>query len=66
MLRGSVAPVGWSSIVVGYRERRYSDSTDVRWALIEPLLRPGKTGGRPEKHRRRDIVDVTLYVVGTG
>lgn len=49
------------------RERRYpSDLTDAQWALIEPLLPPVKTGGRPEKHRRRDIVDAILYVVRTG
>ena len=49
------------------RDRRYpSDLTDAQWALIEPLLPPVKTGGRPEKHRRRDIVDAVLYVVRTG
>lgn len=49
------------------RERRYpSDLTDAQWALIEPLLPPPKTGGRPEKHPRRDIVDAILYVVRTG
>jgi transposase len=31
-----------------------------------PLLPPVKTGGRPEKHPRRAIVDAILYVVRTG
>jgi hypothetical protein len=49
------------------RERRYpSDLTDAQWVLIEPLLPPVKTGGRPEKHPRRDVVDAILYVVRTG
>jgi transposase len=49
------------------RERRYpSDLTDAQWALIEPLLPRAKTGGRREKHPRRDIVDAILYVVRTG
>ncbi|WP_061290979.1 IS5 family transposase [Herbidospora cretacea] len=49
------------------RERRYpSDLTDAQWALIEPLLPAPSTGGRPEKHPRRDIVDAILYVVRTG
>lgn len=49
------------------RDRRYpSDLTDAEWALIEPLLPPPRTGGRPEKHSRRDIVDAILYVVRTG
>jgi transposase len=49
------------------RRRRYpSDLTDDQWELIEPLLPPVKTGGRPEKHPRQTIVDAILYVVRTG
>jgi transposase len=49
------------------RQRRYpSDLTDAQWALIELLLPAPNTGGRPEKHPRRDIVDAILYVVRTG
>lgn len=43
-----------------------SDLTDDQWALIEPLLPPANTGGRPEKHPRRDVVGAILYVVRTG
>jgi transposase len=32
-------------------------------ALIEPLLPAVNTGGRPEKHPRRAVVDAILYVV---
>lgn len=33
------------------RPQRYpSDTSDEQWAVIEPLLPPVKTGGRPEKH----------------
>ena len=49
------------------RQQRYpSDTSDEQWALIEPLLPAVKTGGRPEKHSRRAIVDGILYVVRTG
>jgi transposase len=34
--------------------------------MIEPLLPQVNTGGRPEKHPRRAIVDAILYVVRTG
>ena len=34
--------------------------------MIEPLLPPVNTGGRPEKHPRRAVVDAILYVVRTG
>ena len=49
------------------RSRRYpSDTSDEQWAVIEPLLPPVRTGGRPEKHPRRAVVDAILYVVRTG
>jgi transposase len=34
--------------------------------LIEPVLPEARTGGRPEKHPRRAVVDAILYVVRTG
>jgi len=43
-----------------------SDTSDEQWAIIEPLLPPVRTGGRPEKHPRRAIVDAILYVVRAG
>jgi transposase len=43
-----------------------SDLTDEQWALVEPLLPPAGSGGRPEKHERRAVVDAVLYVVRTG
>jgi transposase len=43
-----------------------SDLTDQQWELVEPLLPAPKSGGRPEKHPRRLIVDAILYVVRTG
>ena len=43
-----------------------SDPTDQQWQLVEPLLPAPTSGGRPEKHPRRLIVDAILYVVRTG
>ena len=49
------------------RARQYpSDTSDEQWEVIEPLLPPVNTGGRPEKHPRRAVVDAILYVVRTG
>lgn len=53
------------------RPRRYpSDMTDTEWALIQPLLpAPAAqtcSGGHPEKHPRRDIVDALRYLVDNG
>ncbi|MGN9847380.1 transposase, partial [Nonomuraea sp. H19] len=39
-----------------------SNLTDAQWELIEPLLPEPNTGGRPEKHPRRKIVNAILYV----
>jgi transposase len=50
-----------------HRPRRYpSDTSDEQWAVIEPVLPQVNTGGRPEKHPRRAIVDAILYVVRAG
>ena len=53
------------------RPRRYpSDATDGEWALIAPLLpvpaSQTATGGRPETHRRRVVVDAIRYVIHNG
>src|SRR3954453_5426487 len=48
------------------RSRYPSDTSDEQWALIEPLLPEPRSGGRPEKHPRRAVVDAILYVVRTG
>ncbi len=47
-------------------DRYPSDLTDAQWELIEPLLPEPNTGGRPEKHSRREIVNAILYVVRSG
>ncbi|MFI7223850.1 IS5 family transposase [Nonomuraea angiospora] len=47
-------------------DRYPSDLTDDQWELIEPLLPASNTGGRPEKHPRREIVNAILYVVRSG
>jgi transposase len=52
--------------VVTQQAKYPSDTSDEQWELIEPLLPPVNTGGRPEKHSRRAIVDAILYVVRTG
>ncbi|TXK42152.1 transposase [Nonomuraea sp. C10] len=43
-----------------------SDLTDTQWELVAPLLPEPNTGGRPEKHPRRKIVNAILYVVRSG
>ena len=43
-----------------------TDLTDEQWALIEPLLPPPSTDGRPEKHPHREIVNAISYVLRTG
>lgn len=47
--------------------RRYpSDLTDAEWAILEPLIPPPKSGGRPAQHSRRELVDAMSYVLRTG
>jgi putative transposase len=53
------------------RARRYpTDLTDAQWAILAPLLpepacqRP--SGGRPELHHRRAVIDAIFYLVDNG
>lgn len=43
-----------------------SDVTDAQWALIEPLLPPAPTGGRPRTTDMRDVVNAIFYILRTG
>jgi len=43
--------------------------TDAEWALVAPLIptgQPGRRGGRPARHSRRDIVDAIRYLTHNG
>lgn len=47
--------------------KRYpTDLSDAQWALLEPLLPVPATGGRREKHPRREIVNAILYLDRAG
>src|SRR5688500_15779945 len=49
------------------RGLRYeSDLTDVEWALVEPLIRPAKRGGRPRTVNIREVLNAVFYVLWTG
>ena len=43
-----------------------SDVTDEEWALIAPLIPPGKRGGNRRKVNVRAVVDGLMYILGTG
>ena len=43
-----------------------SDLTDAEWAMIEPLMPPRKTTGRPRTTRLREVFDAILYIATTG
>jgi len=42
-----------------------TDLIDAEWAILEPLVPPPKSGGRPARERR-EILDAIGYVVRTG
>lgn len=43
-----------------------TDLTDAQWAILEPLVPPPTPGGRPPKHRRRELLNGMLYVLRSG
>ena len=49
------------------RGLRYpSDLTDAEWALVAPLIRPAKRGGRPRTVDVREVLNAIFYVLWTG
>ena len=48
------------------RLRYPSDLTDEEWALIEPLIPPGKPGGGKRRANMREVVNGLMYVLSTG
>jgi transposase len=49
------------------RGLRYpSDMTDAEWALVAPLIRPAKRGGRPRTVDVREVLNGVFYVLATG
>ena len=48
------------------RLRYPSDLTDEEWALVEPLIPPGKTGGGKRRVNMREVVNGLLYILSTG
>jgi transposase len=43
-----------------------SDLTDEEWALIEPLIPPGRRGGGKRRVNMREVVNGLMYVLSTG
>jgi transposase len=43
-----------------------SDLTDEEWALVEPLIPPGKRGGGKRTVIMREVMNGIMYVLGTG
>jgi len=43
-----------------------SDLTDAEWALIEPLIAPGKRGGGKRRVNIRAVVNGVMYILSTG
>ena len=43
-----------------------SDLSDEEWALIEPLIPPGKSGGGKRRVNMREVVNGLMYVLSTG
>ena len=48
-------------------ELRYpSDLTDAEWAIVAPLIPPGKRGGDKRTVDLREVANALLYVLSTG
>lgn len=43
-----------------------SDLSDAEWALVAPLIRPAKRGGRKRSVNVREVLNGIFYVLSTG
>ena len=49
------------------RGQRYpSDLSDAEWALVAPLIRSAKRGGRPRNVDMREVLNAVFYLLSTG
>ena len=48
------------------RLRYPSDLTDEEWALVAPLIPPGKRGGGKRRVDMREVVNGVMYILSTG
>lgn len=48
------------------KQRYPSDLSDEEWALVEPLIPPGKRGGGKRKVVLREVVNGLMYILSTG
>ena len=49
-----------------FRQPYATDLSDGEWTHLEPLVPATKTGGRPPKHTRREIVNGICYAIRSG
>jgi transposase len=40
--------------------------SDAEWALVEPMIPPGRRGGRPQGVNLREVLNAIFYVLATG
>jgi putative transposase len=43
-----------------------TDLTDEEWQILAPLLPPAKSGGRPRKYPRREVINGIQYILRGG
>lgn len=48
------------------RKHYNTDLTDAEWAILEPLVPAVKSGGRPARWPRREIMNAILYFIRAG
>lgn len=50
----------------GLRTRYSTDLSDAEWEILRPLVPAVKSGGRPAKHMRREILNALAYWLRAG
>ena len=60
----------WNDIARAQHTRktdRYpSDMSDDEWSLVEPMIPPARSGGRPRTTDMREVMNAIFYIGSTG
>lgn len=59
-------PLGYNAGIMNKRKAYPSDLTDTEWTILEPLIPPAKSGGRPRKVCMREVVNAIFYLIRSG
>jgi len=63
---GAYLSLGYNAGIMNERKAYPSDLSDAEWIILEPLIPPAKSGGRPREVCMREVVNAIFYLLRSG